>query len=92
MVLGAMSPSISVTCTAWVFGVLVFAVILYYQKFHSRSRLPLPPGPKGEPILGHLRVIPDSHPEYQLTQWGKEYSTLHYYIVSRLAALLIEYP
>ncbi|KAI8945902.1 putative O-methylsterigmatocystin oxidoreductase [Xylaria longipes] len=39
------------------------------------DRLPLPPGPPGELILGHLRIIPAKHPEFRYAEWAKEYNT-----------------
>lgn len=48
---------------------LLVGIILSYYAFKKKSRgFPLPPGPEGEPILGHLRIIPASNPEnyYQL--------------------------
>lgn len=70
-----MSFSLPVIRVAIALGILFAIGVLYYQKIHTRSKLPLPPGPKGEPFIGHLRVIPESHPEYQYTEWGKEYRT-----------------
>lgn len=69
-----MAGLLSVTRIALGIGILVVVAMVCYRKAFRRSNLPLPPGPKGEPILGHLRLIPESHPEYQLTEWGKEYS------------------
>lgn len=44
-----------------------------YHAFKRKSRgFPLPPGPKGEPILGHLRIIPASNPEYYYQQLSRE--------------------
>lgn len=45
------------------------------SSWSRRSRLPLPPGPPGEPILGHLRIIPAYSPEYAYMQWSKEYGS-----------------
>ncbi|KAK1622597.1 putative O-methylsterigmatocystin oxidoreductase [Colletotrichum phormii] len=39
----------------------------------TQRGLPLPPGPRGEPILGHLRIIPTDNPEYAYAAWSKEY-------------------
>lgn len=36
--------------------------------------LPLPPGPPGEFILGHLRSIPKSDTALAYAKWGREYS------------------
>ncbi|KAF2167788.1 hypothetical protein M409DRAFT_65886 [Zasmidium cellare ATCC 36951] len=40
-----------------------------------RSEFPLPPGPPGEPILGHLRVVPTDNPEYAYAKWSEEYDS-----------------
>lgn len=40
----------------------------------KKNPYPLPPGPAGEPILGHLRVVPTDKPEIAYAQWSKEYS------------------
>ena len=39
----------------------------------SKTKSPLPPGPPGEPILGHLRVVPTDNPEHAYARWAKEY-------------------
>ena len=62
-------------------GLALFAVVvllLVARAVSSRLRrkgLPLPPGPPGEPILGHLRIIPSYSPEYTYMQWSKEYGS-----------------
>jgi cytochrome P450 len=66
--------------------VVVGAVQLLYRKFvRNRNRLPLPPSPAAEPLLGHLRIIPSEHPEYQYTQWGKDLNSdvLHFSLLGR---------
>ncbi|UNI24025.1 hypothetical protein JDV02_009805 [Purpureocillium takamizusanense] len=40
-----------------------------------RGRPPLPPGPPGEPVLGHLRVVPAYGPEYAYMRWSREYGS-----------------
>ncbi|KAF9878842.1 cytochrome p450 1a2 [Colletotrichum karsti] len=40
-----------------------------------RRNLRLPPGPPGEPIIGHLRIIPTDNPEYAYANWSKEYGS-----------------
>ncbi|KAH8879650.1 cytochrome P450 [Thozetella sp. PMI_491] len=40
-----------------------------------RKGVPLPPGPPSEPILGHLRVVPEYSPEYTYQRWSKEYGS-----------------
>lgn len=59
------------------FVLLLIALIAWkissYYAFKKKSRgFPLPPGPDGEPILGHLRIIPASNPEYYYQQLSKE--------------------
>lgn len=55
-------------------GILAF-VLLRLKRTH-RGPYPLPPGPPGKPIVGHLGVIPALNPEFQYIKWGKEYSKL----------------
>ncbi|KAF4776906.1 cytochrome P450 1A2 [Colletotrichum scovillei] len=43
------------------------------RKLGTHQGLPLPPGPPGEPILGHLRIIPTDNPEHAYAAWSKEY-------------------
>ena len=60
-------------------GLLVAALLLVVRfsiqrpKFNRRGPYPLPPGPPGEPILGHFRVIPAVGPEHKYIEWGKQY-------------------
>lgn len=57
--------------------VLAFVVLgIYFLLSRSKkSSLPLPPGPPGEPILGHLRVVPTDNPEYAYQKWSKQYDS-----------------
>ncbi|KAF9443654.1 cytochrome P450 [Macrolepiota fuliginosa MF-IS2] len=41
-------------------------------------RVPLPPSPPSDPILGHLRYIPPKNPELQYTAWSKIYGDVIY--------------
>ncbi|CAE6431274.1 unnamed protein product [Rhizoctonia solani] len=38
----------------------------------QRLKLPLPPGPKPDPLIGHLRVLPASDEHRAYARWGKE--------------------
>ncbi|KAI0977223.1 putative cytochrome P450 oxidoreductase [Xylaria arbuscula] len=69
-------------------GVLV--LLLRRRVLGVKRRLPLPPGPPGEPLIGHLRVIPAEHPEFQYAQWAKEYNTdiLHFKVCGRSIIVL----
>jgi hypothetical protein len=44
--------------------------------FRKSSPYPLPPGPAGEPVIGHLRIVPSDKPEIAYAKWSKEYSQL----------------
>ncbi|KAL7947244.1 cytochrome P450 [Trichoderma barbatum] len=62
-------------------GFLPFVILLMLAAgkvvaYQRRKRLgPLPPGPPGEPILGHLRVIPTDNPEYFYKRLSQEYGS-----------------
>jgi cytochrome P450 len=45
----------------------------------------LPPGPTGNPIWGHLQVIPKDHPEHTFVKWGKQYDSdiLYFNVLGR---------
>jgi len=55
---------------------LVCATLAISRRGRSKRRfgLPLPPGPPGEFILGHLRSIPKSDTALAYAKWGREYS------------------
>lgn len=55
--------------------VAFLAGVFALAKFRRSSNKSFPPGPPGEPILGHLRVIPASNPEYAYAKWSKEYNS-----------------
>ncbi|KAI1421370.1 putative O-methylsterigmatocystin oxidoreductase [Xylaria sp. FL1777] len=69
----------------------VFFFLLRHRRISRRERhLLLPPGPPGEPLIGHLRVIPAEHPEFQYAKWAKEYNTdiLHFNVLGRSIIVL----
>ncbi|KAJ8520724.1 hypothetical protein ONZ45_g2493 [Pleurotus djamor] len=51
--------------------ILVLAVSLYNTR--NRPKVPLPPGPPSDPIIGHLRVFPTQDVEATLHEWSKQY-------------------
>ncbi len=53
--------------------ILLAARLGFYSK-GLKSRYPLPPGPKGSPIIGNLRQVPTERPDVQFARWSKEYS------------------
>jgi hypothetical protein len=54
-------------------GLILYLVI---SKFRGRKSHPFPPGPPGEFLLGHLRVVPFEDAPTAYLNWGKEYSKL----------------
>jgi cytochrome P450 len=55
--------------------------LIWWNKFAPRryklkhSSGTLPPGPPEEPIIGHVRLIPEDRPQLTYMKWGKEYNT-----------------
>ncbi|GJC89782.1 tryptamine 4-monooxygenase [Colletotrichum liriopes] len=56
-------------------GLALHAVVARYRSGKRRRSVPLPPGPPGKPILGHLRIIPTENPEYAYAAWSKQYKS-----------------
>ena len=53
----------------------VALVFLYLRRKNARPRLPLPPGPKGLPVIGNLRDMPTSFEWETYHKWSKEHGT-----------------
>ena len=74
-----------------VFGVLTFFLFILVTKLKYRS-LPLPPGPRGWPILGSFFEMPDS---FEWLHWSKfkgmygEYIILHSIVTIQKDVLVI---
>lgn len=58
---------------------LTFSVLLVLTNIllskGQKNKESMPPGPPGEPLLGHFRVIPTENPEYAYMRWSKEYKS-----------------
>jgi len=58
-----------------IFGT-VFLIFLYLKrKYGSFSHSPLPPGPKGLPVIGNLCDMPTSFDWQTYHKWSKEFGT-----------------
>jgi hypothetical protein len=67
-------------------GLLTWRVAI--SKRSSSTSL-LPPGPPGDPIIGHVRIVPPSRPELSYEKWGREFSkTLVLHTLSALLTLV----
>ncbi|CCO36612.1 O-methylsterigmatocystin oxidoreductase Short=OMST oxidoreductase [Rhizoctonia solani AG-1 IB] len=54
-------------------SVIICAVLTFAYKWHNkRQHLPLPPSPKGDPIIGHLRYMPTEYEELAYKTWGDQ--------------------
>ena len=53
---------------------ILLAVFYFVPVVFGRRRLPYPPGPPAEFLLGHLRVIPKEDTAQTYAQWSKQYS------------------
>ncbi|KXN82772.1 O-methylsterigmatocystin oxidoreductase [Leucoagaricus sp. SymC.cos] len=51
------------------------ALYLYLRKRRSRGSLPLPPGPKGWPIIGNMLDMPTEFEWKTYNEWCKKYGT-----------------
>ncbi|KAI0096422.1 putative O-methylsterigmatocystin oxidoreductase [Nemania sp. FL0031] len=83
-------PSSS-TVSVLLVTIVVSVILLTWTRIKRRdNRLPLPPGPPGEPVIGHLRIIPAVHPELQYAKWAQQYNTdiLHFNVLGRSIIVL----
>ncbi|KAL1730180.1 cytochrome P450 [Schizophyllum commune] len=55
------------------FLVCFLSYLLYLRLRPKPNGLQLPPGPPAEPLLGHIRVIPQENAERAYFRWSKEY-------------------
>jgi hypothetical protein len=66
------SKSMSVQLSATGIVVLTLVLIPLYW-VSKRARLPLPPGPKGWPLIGNLLDVPKANFAKTYTEWAQKY-------------------
>ena len=64
--------AISIDLLATLLAFTVVAVV--YVRRQKSSNLPLPPGPKGRPVIGNLLDMPKEFEWETYMQWSKDYS------------------
>lgn len=52
--------------------ILAPSVVLVYLYLNKNHGLPLPPGPKKQPLLGNLFDFPKDWPAQRYARWAKE--------------------
>ncbi|KAE9388626.1 cytochrome P450 [Gymnopus androsaceus JB14] len=61
------------------FAIVVGGLLLAHIVLTRRhTRKPLPPGPRADPIIGHLRKIPSAHQPEVFHEWAKKYGDVLY--------------
>ncbi len=68
-------PSILLIAFLAIFGALLLHRLLISIR---RRRLPLPPGPKGLPLIGNLWDVPAEYPWLTYAQWAATYGDILY--------------
>ncbi|KAK7431465.1 hypothetical protein QQZ08_001955 [Neonectria magnoliae] len=56
-------------------SIIVFIAMLLLTHLWKKPSLPLPPGPPGEFLLGHTRLIPKDNTAAVYARWSKEYDS-----------------
>ncbi|TGO84600.1 hypothetical protein BPOR_0486g00010 [Botrytis porri] len=51
---------------------------IFGRTFLKKSRYPFPPSPPGEPILGHIRLVPTDDPHLYYQKLSQEYNILYF--------------
>jgi hypothetical protein len=57
-------------------SVVLFAGYLLWQALNRSHNLPLPPGPKGYPVIGNLLGFPSTQPWRVFAEWSEKWGEL----------------
>ncbi|EEB96543.1 hypothetical protein MPER_04309, partial [Moniliophthora perniciosa FA553] len=66
------------------YGLILSATFIMLRWLNERRRLPLPPGPRKFPFIGHLLAMPSEFPGHQFDKMGKELTGTSYIILNSL--------
>ncbi|KAI9001294.1 cytochrome P450 [Trametes punicea] len=55
---------------------ILVAIILLNRLFNKKRQGPLPPGPKGLPLIGNMLDMPSSHEWRTFAQWGERWGDI----------------
>ncbi|KAF7423939.1 hypothetical protein PC9H_009237 [Pleurotus ostreatus] len=63
--------------------------LLAWNLTKSNRKIPLPPGPPADPIIGHLLRFPSENPELVFHEWSKQYGdVIHLSVLGRSIIVL----
>lgn len=54
-------------------GILLAVALRLYLTPKRKNKLPLPPGPPADPLIGHARIIPVRKGEEIFHEWAQVY-------------------
>ncbi|KAI9457527.1 cytochrome P450 [Russula earlei] len=64
-------------------GAAFVALIASFKRRRQWSRLPLPPGPRGLPIIGHFLTFPKNFVWLTFTEWGQKHGMICMFLILR---------
>ncbi|TGO18245.1 hypothetical protein BTUL_0011g00510 [Botrytis tulipae] len=61
--------------TLFVIVACITSSTIFWRIFFKKPRYPFPPSPPGEPILGHIRLVPTDDPHLYYQKLSQQYNT-----------------
>jgi len=62
-----------ITATSLLTSLVVSVLLVSILRHRRRNLLPLPPGPKGYPLIGNINDLPHKHAWLTYAEWAKKY-------------------